>query len=211
MDATMTKKIEAAMKRFPRILAVLACLLLPGVSHAYTAVAWIDGQAVNNYVAWGYGTQKGADIAALEGCRTKARDNDLAGDALKCKVAHRQKGVGGGAIVCGKTGCTVASGYATKQEAVDEAYQDCVQNKYECPNENITGWWDETGYPKQKVKKIAAAETCGPPPGKVVRSKTNCNNGDCTRTFENGCTIRFEAPYCRDPFSGKWEWKPDGC
>jgi hypothetical protein len=52
---------------------------------------------------------------------------------------------------------------------------------------------------------------CQPPGGKVVRYTDRCTNGDCTRSFENGCSVRFQAPYCYDIASGQWTWKPDGC
>jgi hypothetical protein len=53
--------------------------------------------------------------------------------------------------------------------------------------------------------------TCQPPTGKVLRYSDRCYNGDCTRTFENGCSKRFRAPYCYDALEGRWDWKPDGC
>jgi hypothetical protein len=213
MGATMAAKTEKSVRGFLRALAVFACLLLPGVSHAYTAVASLQGHSVSTmYAGWNFSTQKTADAAALDGCRKTAKANGLAKLASKCEVIHRQKGPGAGAMVCGKIGCTIRTGYDTEQDAVDEAYQQCEQQGYgDCRKTDITNWWDDTGYPKLAVKDVQPANTCGPPPGRTVRSTTQCNNGDCTRTFENGCTVKFQAPYCHDPFSGKWEWKPDGC
>ncbi len=52
---------------------------------------------------------------------------------------------------------------------------------------------------------------CLPPPGRVMRYRDKCYNGDCIRTFENGGKKRFQAPYCYDALSGEWTWKPDGC
>ncbi|MET0341639.1 MAG: hypothetical protein ABW252_11610 [Polyangiales bacterium] len=57
----------------------------------------------------------------------------------------------------------------------------------------------------------AALAKCQPPTGKVLRYHDRCSNGDCTRTFENGCSVRFDAPYCYDAVTGSWGWKPDGC
>lgn len=212
-DAVMITRIGTLTSRFSVGLAVVVGLLMPSVSHAYTAVAGIQGHTVSTiYAGWNYSAQKTADEVALGGCRKTAKENGLSSEASKCEVLHRQKSSGAGAMLCGKTGCSIRTGYDTQQEAVDDAFQHCVQSKFsECPKENITSWWDEAGYPKQRMKKVVATETCGPPPGRTVRSTTHCDNGDCTRTFENGCTVRFQAPYCRDPFSGQWEWKPDGC
>lgn len=118
----------------------------------------------------------------------------------------------GGAIVCGKTGCNSSTGFQTKQAAVDEAYSQCQKQEYgDCQETNILGWWDEEGYAKEASPRGRTTKTCGPPPGSTARSTYQCSNGDCIRTFENGCAVRFQAPYCHDPFSGKWEWKPNGC
>jgi hypothetical protein len=201
------------MRGFSCILTVLACLLLPGVGHAHSAVAWVYGHSVNTiYAGWDFPTQKAADAAAVEGCRKTAQESGLSKLTTKCQVRHRQKGPGAGAIVCGAIGCAMSTAAGSEQDAVEAAYQSCEQQKHiECQKTEIMSWWDDAGYGKETVRKTAPAKVCGPPPGRTVRSTYQCNNGDCTRTFENGCTVKFQAPYCRDPFSGKWEWKPDGC
>jgi hypothetical protein len=209
----MAVKMEKFRRAFPVFLALLTCLLIPGVSHAYSAVAGADEDTVLTiYAGWNFSTQKEADSRALAGCRAAAKKNGMAKAAANCKVSHRQKGPGGGAIVCGKTGCSLSTGYDSEQDAVDRAYQQCEEHKYvECQKTGMTHWWDEAGYPKQPARNAAPTKACGPPPGRTVRSTYQCNNGDCTRTFENGCTVRFQAPYCHDPLTGKWEWKADGC
>ena len=201
------------LRAFSWVLTLLTCVLVPATSHAHSAVAWVQAHPVStNYVGWNYPTQKIADAAALEGCRKAAKESGLTKVASKCKVMHRQKGAGAGAIVCGKIGCAMSTGYETRQDAANMAYQKCEQDGYgDCRKTDVTNWWDDAGYRKQTVKNTSPAETCGPPPGRTVRSTYQCNNGDCTRTFENGCTVRFQAPYCLDPASGKWEWKADGC
>ena len=67
---------------------------------------------------------------------------------------------------------------------------------------------DEFTLPAPRPKKLKA---CNPPTGKTLRYTDNCYNGDCVRTFENGCQKRFQAPYCYDALGGNWTWKPDGC
>ncbi|WP_426174999.1 hypothetical protein [Massilia sp. TWR1-2-2] len=208
----MATKIEEFLRGFLSILSVLTCLLLPSVSHAHSAVAWVQGHSVSTiYAGWNFPTQKAADATALDGCRKAATESGLSKVASKCQVQHRQEHPGGGAIVCGINECSMHTGSDTEQGAVDRAYQHCVQNYVECQKTEIRSWWDDAGYPKQVAKKEASAKTCGPPPGRTVRSTYQCNNGDCTRTFENGCKVRFQAPYCHDPATGKWEWKADGC
>lgn len=210
----MTKQPEIPTKCFARVVtALFVLLLIPGVSQAYSAVAWVDGYIIKtSYAGWNFNNQKAADAAALDGCRNAGKANGLAKLASKCKVMHRQKAPGGGAIVCGKVGCITITNRGTQQEAINEAYQQCESHGYgDCKKTEITSWWDDAGYGRQSVKNDPPGKTCGPPLGRTVRSTYECNNGDCTRTFENGCTVRFQAPYCHDQFSGKWEWKPDGC
>lgn len=211
MTLATNKKVSS--RAFSLALTLLTCLMLPAISHAYSAVAWVQEHPVSTvYAGWNFPSQKVADATALEGCRKTAKENGLSKVASKCKVMHRQKGAGAGALVCGNTGCSTSTGYDTRQDAVDRAYLLCQQHDYgDCRDTDITNWWDDAGYPKELPKKINVAKTCGPPPGRTVRSTYQCNNGDCTRTFENGCTVRFEAPYCHDPATGKWEWKADGC
>ena len=192
--------------------SLLALLNVPTLSHAFSAVALVPGHAPTTiYAGWNWPTQKEADKAALDGCRASAKQSAIPNLANKCQVDFRQKGAGGGAIVCGASECAYTGGYATRQAAADAAYENCAASFKDCQKTDITAWWDEAGYPKKPLRAAGQAKTCSPPAGQAVRSKTHCNNGDCIRTFENGCQVRFQAKYCHDPVSGKWEWKPDGC
>lgn len=198
--------------RFIFQIFFLVLFSVPLLSHAFSAVAFVPGHAPKTvYAGWNWATQKEADQTALDGCQGRAKENGLSKLAEKCRVDHRQAGYGGAAMVCGKDECAFASGYNTVQEAVDAAYKDCAARFQGCQKTDITSWWDEAGYPKNSVKDVGQAGACSPPAGQVVRSKTSCTNGDCIRIFENGCQVRFQAPYCRDPVSGQWGWKPDGC
>ncbi len=199
--------------RFLSFPIIFACLLLPAICHAVTSIAHIDGRPQQTtYAAWNYPNSKEADQAALKGCGTRAKENNITQSTKKCNVFQRQKNAGAGAIVCGKTGCTTSSSFDSEQDAVDDAYQRCEHNRFgECQKTDITSWWDDVGYRKKTARNAAPAKTCGPPPGQPVRSTYTCNNGDCVRTFENGCAVRFQAPYCHDPATGKWDWRADGC
>ena len=194
-------------------LLSLALLTLPGHGYAHTSIAWVHDQAVTTtYAAWDFSTKGKADVAALEGCRTRARSAGLGKLASQCRVGHRQMGAGAGAIVCGKKGCATRTGHETVEDAMRVAYDSCVREKYEsCQTSEITTWWDEAGFQKQAVKGNAGPTACRPPPGQPVRSTTQCASANCTRTYENGCSVRFVAPYCLAPSTGKSDWKPDGC
>ena len=209
----MVKRSHDFVKSGGRVFLLLISFFLPLVSHSYTAIAQVEGIPHGTiYAAWDYPTQKTADLAAVQGCRAAAKQRGLVKKATTCNVMHRQKGFGGGAIVCGTVGCALSTGLDTQQDAVDRAFHLCEQRKFgDCQSTGITSWWDEAGYIQQSATKREPVPSCGPPPGRTVRSTYQCNNGDCVRTFESGCTQRFQAPYCHDPSSGKWDWKPDGC
>ena len=197
--------------RYVLQIVVFLFMASPLVSHARSAIADIPNHATESiYAAWNFPNQKDADTAALEGCRSTARASGIADLAQKCRVALRQKGEGAGALLCAENGCSFVASYPSEQEAVDAAYDNCVSAYKNCPSDNIRVWKDETGYSK-KVASSSPTKACAPPSGRVVHSQTQCNNGDCIRTFENGCQVRFNAPYCFDPVSGTWSWKPDGC
>lgn len=193
---------------------MLVLFSMPLLSHAFSAIAFVPGHAPKTvYAGWNWPTQGEADKVALDGCRATAKESGISKLADKCRVGHRQKVVGAGAIVCGKDECSFVGGYETNQAAINAAYKSCTDKFKDCQKTGITSWWDEAGYPRKQAKDVGQGEkvACSPPAGQVVRSKTQCSNGDCIRTFENGCQVRFQAPYCHEPVSGKWEWKPDGC
>lgn len=117
-------------RRGRRFLLLLLASLTPLFSQAYTAIAQVDGTPHGTiYAAWGYANQKEADLAAVKGCRAYAKESGLAKKAATCAVIHRQKGFGGGAMVCGVGGCAMSTGVDTQQDAVDRAFRQCEQKK----------------------------------------------------------------------------------
>ncbi len=195
------------MKRF---YLFLVALLFAASGHAATTVAFVKDHAADTiFIAWSHPTQASADALALKGCRGLAKK---AGSNGKCVIGGRYTQLGFGAIVCGKDDCAWVAGRPTAQAAADDAHRQCIAGDIaDCKGSDILTWTEKVGGPQPVIKRAAAVKQCSPPAGKAVRSTTRCNNGACTRTFENGCTVQFEAPYCRNPFSGQWEWKPDGC
>ncbi|MFC0131865.1 hypothetical protein CR105_16775 [Massilia eurypsychrophila] len=195
------------MKRF---YLLLVALLFASGAHAATAVAFAKGQVPQTiYVSWNQPNQASADALALKNCRGLAKK---AGTRAKCVIGGRYTLLGFGALVCGKGDCAWANGRATAQAARDDAYRQCVAADIaDCQATDILTWTDSVGGGQPAIKRAAPAKQCSPPAGRAVRSSTRCNNGACSRTFENGCTVQFQAPYCHNPFSGQWEWKPDGC
>ena len=45
----------------------------------------------------------------------------------------------------------------------------------------------------------------------VTNCNTNCNNGDCYRTYDSGKKVRFQAPRKLDPFTNQWTWDAGTC
>lgn len=70
---------------------------------------------------------------------------------------------------------------------------------------------EKVSIPVQETFGQVKIKNCEPPTGKNLRYSDNCNNGDCIRTFENGCPKRFRAPYCFDALKERWTWNPNGC
>ncbi len=101
-------------------------------------------------------------------------------------------------------------GYSSdRQSAIDTAYLKCSEYG-ECPRTATSVVFDE-GPNVALVANNQLGKQCSPPTSGTVRYRYSCNNGDCLKTYENGCTIRFQAKQCFNPFTNQWEWKPDGC
>ena len=54
-------------------------------------------------------------------------------------------------------------------------------------------------------------KSCSPPKGNRQQYEDECTNGDCVRTYSNGCQKRIQASHCFDPMQNDWVWKIDGC
>lgn len=67
-------------------------------------------------------------------------------------------------------------------------------------------------------KQTASSESSNNPfparpakrPG-VTSCNTNCNNGDCYRTYDNGKKVRFRAKQTFDPFTNQMTWDSGSC
>lgn len=194
-------------------LALCSILCLPLPSYSHSSVAYVPDMTLRTiYAAWNYPTQRQADVSALKGCRAEARKSQVPKTNATCKVFHRQSVPGAGAVVCGTTGCSVSTGFGSKDDAMISAYRQCEKHGFQdCQQANITNWIDTAGYKHVNSNTPGSTKACSPPLGKPVHSTYRCQNGDCVRMFTNGCSIRFQAPYCFDSLKSKWEWKPDGC
>jgi TPR repeat protein len=45
----------------------------------------------------------------------------------------------------------------------------------------------------------------------VVSCRTNCNNGQCYRTYDDGKQVHFQAEHRYNPMTNEWEWDAGSC
>lgn len=196
-----------------RIVRVISAVILSGVCYscfAFTSISTIDGQVGNSwYRSNNYESQKEADRAALEGCRSEARKNGIANLAAKCKIVTRGKGPGYGALVCGDNGCNWSTGYESGQEAVNAAYSGCAKKYTNCRSENITYWEDFAGFSNKQNSKVSGGD-CRPRTTHL-RCQSSCTNGDCIVSYENGCKMRVQVSPRYDGFQNQWVYPSPSC
>jgi hypothetical protein len=177
---------------------------------AFTSIATIKGES---FKAWyrvsNYDSQKEADAAALEGCRTEARSSGIGKSASKCKVITRAKGPGYGAVVCGDNGCAWGTGHESAQVAVDSAYSSCAESYKSCQSENIPYWEDFAGFARKPSAKVGDGY-CRPR-STHLRCQSTCTNGDCIVSYENGCKMRVQVSPRFDSFQNQWTYPSPQC
>lgn len=186
-----------------RTILVLFSLSISN-AYAFTAIAFPEESGDQYYYYKGADTQKEADTYALEGCRVHARSKGNVELAKTCKVQHRQKGSGYGAVSCGENGCTFISGYSDNQEALDTAYSNCSKSFKNCNNTNMNAWFDDNFPTKKgsKPKQVISKNTHN----NTVTCNNSCSNGRCVRTFADGRKEVWQAPRKFNPLTNNWEW-----
>lgn len=177
-------------------------------SNAYTAVAAPDRSSGTSAFAYGSPSQAKADASALAECKKKL----TSAKGAKCTIWHRAKAEGYGALSCDGV-CSVVTGAVDVGEAASRAIHNCMEDANNSESGCLSDLhvWVDRNFSEPPKVATAKPKACSPPTGKTVRSTTQCDNGACVRTFENGCQVKFDAPYCLSPVTGKWDWQPDGC
>jgi hypothetical protein len=185
--------------------------IFPNVSQAYTSIAGVPGHPQDtNYVSYNYASQKSADRNALEGCRVSARSNGAGNLDKKCKILDRAKGPGFGAIVCGGNGCSWSIAYDDAQAAVDSAYNDCAKLSDDCTQKGIANWDDESGFQNKTQVKSPISQSCRPRTSSITCS-SQCMNGNCIITYENGCKMQVQVQPKFNPLNNQWEYPAPAC
>lgn len=205
-------------KRSVTAVSLLISLMLSGNALSAAAVVvtrpfedkkdskyfWVKGEATENAAK-----KKAVDLCRSELKKTKSADKNAPCNVVMSDDRHNVYW----ATFYSKSGAAFAVGSSgNRQNAIDTAYQEClkrVTDGDECPTTAKEVFFDAG--PVQKTAAAPAGKSCQPPAGRTLRYSDRCFNGDCTRTFENGCQVRFQAPYCYDAFQQKWDWKPNGC
>ena len=181
-------------------------------SLALSSVAAIRGEAARSWaVQYNAVNQKTADTAALADCRASARKGGLSGMASKCEIIARPEGPGFGAVSCGDKDCYFTFGYDDKQEAVDDAYAGCAKSHEDCNSEHITSWSDTRGFAQTRPAPAKNNQEDCRPRSNSLRCSSQCSNGNCIVSYENGCKIRVRVNPRFNPFNSAWEYPSPGC
>jgi len=189
---------------------LLPFLAAASIAQARTAVAVAPDYP--DSVSWTYNapSQKIADNNALKTCRQYMTNAGHAKLASTCKVMTRAKGPGYGAVVCGEKGCSWSVGYADKQVAVDSAWENCNKAGFvNCQESGIKSWYDDN-WPVKRIASKAPKSNCRPKT-RTIRCTSNCVNGDCIVTYENGCRLRVQVSPQFNPFNNQWVYPSPSC
>ncbi|MFJ2991745.1 DUF4189 domain-containing protein [Pandoraea sp. NPDC087047] len=152
-----------------------------------------------------------AKLAALERCRTQLASGSR---GARCDVLMAGNGPAYWAVVHASNGEVGVALGDTQESALQDAFVVCERGG-QCAMEGAQVWFDNGQRPGKRLPPPKAAQAaptqCRIPTGRVVRMQTQCVNGECVRTFENGCTVRFQAARCLDKETNSYVWRPNGC
>lgn len=186
------------------------------------------------YLKFNADTPEAAEAAAIRGCEERAATKGV------CKIAavtsertwyafaHSENG--------GGFGRSTLSAEDAKQAAIGFCVKDAngspcrVTQVHENPGplpapSSFTAL--EARIEREKAQRNAAAEkkaqkkvamapapsgdgNCRPS-GNVLRCTSQCFNGNCTVTYENGCKIQVQVQPKFNPFNNQWDYPAPGC
>ncbi|WP_411829102.1 DUF4189 domain-containing protein [Pandoraea sputorum] len=199
----------------PAICAIALAGLLASVSLSSLAASAVAGVHTASGLRYVYVTNQTsmakAKLAALNRCRTQLASGSRGG---RCEVLMAGNGPAYWAVVHASNGEVGVALGDTQDSALQDAFVVC-QRGGQCSTDGARVWFDSGQRPGKRLPPPQAAQAapaqCRIPTGQVVRMRTQCVNGECTRTYENGCTIRFQAARCLDKETHSYTWRPNGC
>ncbi|WP_087688099.1 DUF4189 domain-containing protein [Pandoraea sp. PE-S2R-1] len=208
------------MTMWLRTLSLISLAIFGGVmalastqSFAAAAVAGIRSGGTLRYVFVGNQTSMAkAKLVALDKCRSQLAPGRRGGG--RCEIIMAGNGPAYWSVVHASNGEIGVALGDEKAAAVQDAFVVC-QRGGDCAIDNAQVWYDSGQRPGKRPPAPQAAQApqpqCRIPTGQVVRMQTRCNNGECVRTYENGCTVRFQAARCLDRETNSYVWRPNGC
>ena len=135
-----------------------------------------------------------------------------------CKITLSRTAPGFFAILgAKKDGDYVAAhlqyGADTGKWAMEEGVRSC-KKKFDLPCDIVSfgamkGAFDAAPV-AQAVKPKAAPASCRPNTPSI-RCSSNCTNGNCVVTYENGCKMRVQVQPRFNPFSNQWTYPAPSC
>ncbi|WP_353191797.1 DUF4189 domain-containing protein [Pandoraea pnomenusa] len=152
-----------------------------------------------------------AKIAAMNRCRVQFASGSRGG---RCEVLMAGNGPAYWAVVRASNGEVGVALGDTEAAAIQDAFVVCERGG-QCSLDNAQVWIDNGQRPGQRLPPPQAAQAaqaqCKIPTGQIIRMQTRCDNGQCVRTYENGCTVRFQASRCFDKETNSYIWQPKAC
>ncbi len=157
----------------------------------------------------------GSSDKSVEHARKAALANCAAPD---CRVTFETRDPGFYALALadasdGKRGAIhLAYGFDSLDDAIETATKKCAEKAgRECKSEGVGAIRGNTKSNSPPVRVAAPeAPSCRPKTAQI-RCESNCVNGDCIVTYENGCKIRVQVQPRFDPFSNQWKYPSPSC
>ncbi|QSI78486.1 DUF4189 domain-containing protein [Niveibacterium microcysteis] len=108
----------------------------------------------------------------------------------------------------------IAYHYSDSDKADAEANQGCFElNGKACRvlwSGAIAGTYTTGSAPAARPSPVASERNCRPNTP-TIRCSSQCTNGDCTVTYENGCKMRVQVQPLFDSFSNQWTYPAPSC
>lgn len=187
------------MKTFQHICLFLAAIFqcsLVSTAHAATAIALYDtADGVSYNWCKDEPSLKQAKACALKECGVEAAAKGLKPQACQLLASSAQRMWW---AVFHRANGGIGQGQSLdRQTAIDQAYQACIKDGNTCPKTAATVFHDD-----------GPGAAKAPQPSRSEHWTTNCENSDCTRVYDDGRRVHFEA--CTNPTTGAAFDNPDG-
>lgn len=104
--------------------------------------------------------------------------------------------------------------YSDLDKAIADAIEGCIKlNGGDCRLDSsgaIPGIYKTEGTPSARLSPAVSDRNCRPKTP-TLRCSSQCTNGDCTVTYENGCKMRVQVQPQFDSFTNQWTYPAPSC